>query len=149
MRCGFDILERLGKKSRSVRNTQNLLHESWRLTVKESFLCHNFPFFWGFQKVWLYSYRWRYKVRLAYFSALYASTFKVHMKYRFWSKTSSIRVMPETPITSYPILIFITHLRFFSRVKSSFTVFENHRKSLIQHCERSELRLQFEWTKVN
>ena len=29
------------------------------------------------------------------------------------------------------------------------TVFENHRKSLIQHCERSELRLRFEWTKVN
>ena len=28
-----------------------------------------------------------------------------------------------------------------------FTVF--HRKSLIQHCERSELRLHFEWTKVN
>ena len=25
-----------------------------------------------------------------------------------------------------------------------FTVFENHRKSLIQHCERSELRLHFE-----
>ena len=29
------------------------------------------------------------------------------------------------------------------------TVFENHRKSLIHHCERSELRLHFEWTKVN
>ena len=29
------------------------------------------------------------------------------------------------------------------------TVFENHRKCLIQHCERSELRLHFEWTKVN
>ena len=28
------------------------------------------------------------------------------------------------------------------------TVFENHRKSLIQHCERSELPLHFEWTKV-
>ena len=26
---------------------------------------------------------------------------------------------------------------------------ENHRKSLIQHCERNELRLHFEWTKVN
>ena len=26
---------------------------------------------------------------------------------------------------------------------------ENHRKSLIQHGERSELRLHFEWTKVN
>ena len=30
-----------------------------------------------------------------------------------------------------------------------FTVFENHIKSLIQHCERSELRLYFEWTKVH
>ena len=29
------------------------------------------------------------------------------------------------------------------------TVFENQRKSLIQHSERSELRLQYEWTKVN
>ena len=28
------------------------------------------------------------------------------------------------------------------------TVFENHRKSLIQHCERSELRLHFEWTLI-
>ena len=28
------------------------------------------------------------------------------------------------------------------------TLFENHRKSLIQHCERSELRLHFEWTNV-
>ena len=32
---------------------------------------------------------------------------------------------------------------------SNCTVFENHRKSLIQHCERSELRLHFKWTKVN
>ena len=31
---------------------------------------------------------------------------------------------------------------------SIITVFENHRKSPIQHCERSELRLHFEWTKV-
>ena len=28
-------------------------------------------------------------------------------------------------------------------------VFECHRKSLIQQCERSEQRLHFEWTKVN
>ena len=33
--------------------------------------------------------------------------------------------------------------------KKRFTVFENHRKSLIQHCERSELSLHFEWTKVH
>ena len=29
------------------------------------------------------------------------------------------------------------------------TVFENHRKSLIRHCERSELCLRFEWKKIN
>ena len=29
-----------------------------------------------------------------------------------------------------------------------YTVFENHRKSLIQHCEGSELRVHFEWTKM-
>ena len=28
-------------------------------------------------------------------------------------------------------------------------MFKNHRKSLIQYCERSELHLHFEWTKVN
>ena len=32
---------------------------------------------------------------------------------------------------------------------ASCTVFENHRKSLIQPCERSELRLHFEGTKVH
>ena len=31
-------------------------------------------------------------------------------------------------------------------ILSKITVFENHRKNLIQHCERSELRLHFEWT---
>ena len=30
----------------------------------------------------------------------------------------------------------------------SYTVFENCRKSLIQHCERSELRFHLKWTKV-
>ena len=36
-------------------------------------------------------------------------------------------------------------------VKSSpqTTVFENHRKSLSQLCERSELSLHFEWAKVD
>ena len=29
------------------------------------------------------------------------------------------------------------------------TVFENQRKTFIQHCERSELSLHFEWTKVH
>ena len=34
-------------------------------------------------------------------------------------------------------------------ITNSITVFENHRESLIQHCERSELCLHFEWTKVH
>ena len=30
-----------------------------------------------------------------------------------------------------------------------FTVFENHRKSRVQNCKRSQLRLHFKWTKIN
>ena len=33
--------------------------------------------------------------------------------------------------------------------RCEITVFENHRKSLIQNCERSELCLHFMCTKVN
>ena len=38
------------------------------------------------------------------------------------------------------------HFRYLHKKKK---VFENRRKSLIRHCERSELRIHFEWTKVN
>ena len=38
---------------------------------------------------------------------------------------------------------------FDSQFRNLDTVFENHRKSLIQHCERSELRLHFVSPKVN
>ena len=38
----------------------------------------------------------------------------------------------------------------FKKLKlESLTVFENHRKSLIQYYERSDLRLHLEWTKVH
>ena len=37
---------------------------------------------------------------------------------------------------------------FSAKILTKLTVFENHRKSLIQYCERSELRLHFELTKV-
>ena len=36
-----------------------------------------------------------------------------------------------------------------AKLKGKGTVFENHRKSLIQHCERSELRLHFELLKIS
>ena len=35
----------------------------------------------------------------------------------------------------------------FQKCIVSLMVFENHRKSRIQHCERSGLRLHFEWIK--
>ena len=45
--------------------------------------------------------------------------------------------------------IYARGLEYQKKVLYTGTVFENHRKSLIQHCARSELRLHFEWTKVN
>ena len=36
-----------------------------------------------------------------------------------------------------------------SKMQKFGTVFENQPKSRIQHCERSELRLHFEWTKIH
>ena len=36
------------------------------------------------------------------------------------------------------------HLTYFTMFLKTIMVFENHLKSLIQHCERSELRLHFE-----
>ena len=45
---------------------------------------------------------------------------------------------------------FSADLAYFSKsFLQMCTVFENHRKSCIQHCERSELRLHYEWAKVN
>ena len=41
------------------------------------------------------------------------------------------------------VVFFLVCLRK-SPKESLITVFENHRKSIIQHCERSELRLHFE-----
>ena len=49
-------------------------------------------------------------------------------------------------------LIFADILQTFSsteKMANGLTVFENHRKCLIQHCERSELHLHFEWPKVH
>ena len=56
------------------------------------------------------------------------------------TKTSG---MPRPIQGSYTILKYISKYDFVFR-----TMFENHRKSLIQHCERSELPLYLEWTKV-
>ena len=46
----------------------------------------------------------------------------------------------------YNSVVLIFHAYDFCYV---ITVFENHRKSFIQNCERSELCLHFEWTKVD
>ena len=46
------------------------------------------------------------------------------------------------------IIIISLHISLLSKEKD-YTVFENHRKSLIQHCEQSELCLHFKWSKVH
>ena len=47
------------------------------------------------------------------------------------------------------IALFYFKSQLLSNILKLITVFENNRKSLIQHCERSELRLHYEWTKVH
>ena len=46
---------------------------------------------------------------------------------------------------------FVTKVLRFGNLWQKYlcTVFKNHRKSLIQHGEQSELHLHFEWTKVH
>ena len=46
-----------------------------------------------------------------------------------------------------PIEIKVTDNSFIHTLQR-ITVFKNHRKNLIHKCERSELRLHFEWTKL-
>ena len=49
----------------------------------------------------------------------------------FMTRGQTLKIFPE-------ILIF-----------PSITGFTNHPKSCIQHCERSELSLHFEWTNID
>ena len=82
---------------------------------------------------------------------------------RWWKRIPnglSKRKMPlgkvkiTRPIQYYtqsgPIRSFLEKYHYVIVHKRNFwglpTVFENHRKGLIQHCERSEQRLHFEWT---
>ena len=50
--------------------------------------------------------------------------------------------------TDWPYEVNDESIEHTSRV-SFVTVFENDRKSLIQHCERSKPSLHFEWTKID
>ena len=53
----------------------------------------------------------------------------------------------KSPRLTGVVSSFFVSSSFSTTVKG--TVFENHRKSRIQLCERSELRLHVEWTKVH
>ena len=72
----------------------------------------------------------------------YTFSYKMDFFFLFYSKKfvnfSLCRQHPHYKISLISLFVVNIH-----------TVFENHRKSLIQHCERSELRLHFEWTKVS
>ena len=96
-----------------------------------------FHFPWQSKKV--LSSRLQFQTLCKIFFRVILETFK-HIKNR-WSKTSEI--YDELYVQQATARIF------FGEELRLRTVFENHRKSFIQHCERSELRLHFEWTKVN
>ena len=62
------------------------------------------------------------------------------------AESSSLRVLIQIKTSTNCFTnSFLKMVPFFLPI----TVFENHRKSLIQHCEQSELRLHFECSKVN
>ena len=53
-------------------------------------------------------------------------------------------------IVHYGEFLKITQLNFtILAFSTNYTVFENYRKSRVKNYERSELRLHFEWTKVD
>ena len=66
----------------------------------------------------------------------------IQSQWLFWKRSLFYRQGEKSVIDA--ILPFVATI---INVSYSDMVFENHRKSIIQHCERSELR--FEWTKVN
>ena len=53
---------------------------------------------------------------------------------------------PKEGLTQVYLVSYKVYLRIpsFQSPNHQITVFENHRRSLIQHCERSEQRLHFE-----
>ena len=70
----------------------------------------------------------------------------------WWSQSGFMGIANHKMVLPSLCLFFSTDK---TGLESSFriwwydTVFENNWKSLIQHCQRSELRLHFEWIKVN
>ena len=80
--------------------------------------------------------------------------FMAYLKRPLVAVNDMFRKMPRIMTFYDPIGENAGEMDFFSNARAAAmlclpTVFENHRKSLIQqHCERSELRLHFEWTKV-
>ena len=60
-----------------------------------------------------------------------------------WEKSRSRDPYNPTPSSAQYVLSWKN-----TTTSSCISVFENHRKSLIIHCELSELRLHLEWTKI-
>ena len=65
----------------------------------------------------------------------------------YWMKLCFLRHRPTVSDNSLAISTEMIKNNFCFYL--NITVFENCRKSLIKHCERSELRLHFEWSKID
>ena len=74
------------------------------------------------------------------------STVKIWEEFYYWLTGWLITI--QRRVYSMNGKSYIHTNAIFFHCLAHITVFENHRKSLIQHCERSEIRLHFEWTKV-
>ena len=87
--------------------------------------------------------------RTTFSSPVFLSSCSTVLLLLLWGDFSSSKAfqIPLFPWLKLPLMLYTSISKKFG--EKSDTVFENHRKSLIQHCERSELLLHFEWTKVH
>ena len=116
--------------------------KSW-LTLQSPILVFvDFSENWFSGKYFRFSYSYTYR-RLTDLRSRKVSL-RIHLILFEFISNNCKEVNPwKTWVGKLPILFM------YNTLKWNNTVFENHRKSRIQHCERSELRLHFEWTKVH
>ena len=73
----------------------------------------------------------------------------VILKGHFYRTIYFLLFVSNSVVQSLGFFLYVERLVVKSSAFFLYTVFENHRKSIIKHCERSELHLHFEWTKVH
>ena len=142
----------------------------WFLNTETLCCGHNHVSNWTFKK-WLAKYFWDafgWSKKESLFSVHYLASIIIHSHDNIWRKwalfayynhaqSSKLGFLSNMPLWHfdqfYKRLAITYQTQYILKMKilqiHFHTMFENLPKSRIQHCERSELRLHFEWTKVN